>query len=269
MNIVRGVAFPVSGVCLLLIMAGCVTTKSPHLANEHAEADAAADNVQLAMAYMQEGNLARAKEKLDRAMQEDPSNPNLHSVYAMFYERINDQKKAESEFHEALRLAPGDPDQLNFYGVYLCHQHRVDEGVTKLLQVANNPLYRTPEAAYDNIGVCLLTVHRDEEAESAFKRALNARPDYAEGTYQLAALELAHGRALEARTRVEKFLAQQNPSPDPQYNPTPDLLMVGIQAARTLGDGRSAAQFATVLRADFPDSEQARSLSADTQHKPD
>ena len=120
----------------------------PHLAEEHAEADAAADNVQLAMAYMQEGNLARAKEKLDRGMQEDPTNPNLHSVYALFYERINDQKKAESEFREAMRLAPGDPGQLNIYGVYLCRQHRVDEGVTKMLQVATNPLYRTPEAAY-------------------------------------------------------------------------------------------------------------------------
>ncbi len=261
MNIVRRVAFPLSVLSLLMIMTGCVTTKSPHLINEHAEADAAADNVQLAMAYVQEGNLARAKEKLDRALQEDPHNPNLHSVYGLFYERINDQKKAESEFHEALRLAPGDPGQLNFYGGYLCRQHRVDEGVTKLLQVATNPLYRTPELAYDNVGVCLLTVHRDEEAESAFKRALNARPDYAEGTYQLAALELAHGRALEALTRINKFLAQSNP--------TPELLMAGIQAARTLGDARSAAQLTKVLRADFADSEQAHSLGADTQHKPD
>ena len=118
---------------------------------------------------------------------------------ALFYERINDQKKAEAEFREALRLAPGDPGQLNFYGVYLCDQHRVDEGVTKMLQVANNPLYRTPEAAYTNVGVCLHTAHRDEEAESAFRRALAARPDFAEAAYQLADLELQRGRALEAR----------------------------------------------------------------------
>jgi type IV pilus assembly protein PilF len=260
MNIVRGVAFPVSLASLLMIMTGCVTTKSPHLANDHAEADAAADNVELAMAYMQQGNLARAKEKLDRGMREDPSNPNLHAVYGQFYGRINDQIKAESEFREALRLAPNDPGPLNFYGVYLCNQHRVDEGVTKLLKVATNPLYRTPELAYDNVGVCLLTVHRDEEAESAFKRALNVRPDYAEGTYQLAELELAHGRALEALTRINKFLEQ--------YNPTADVLFAGIQAARTLGDARRAAQLAKILNADFGDSDQAHSLGADTQHKP-
>jgi type IV pilus assembly protein PilF len=241
----------------LMVLSGCVTTKSPRLSNSHAEADAAADNVQLAMAYMQEGNLPRAKEKLDRALQEDPANPNLHSVYALFYERINDQKKAENEFREALRLAPGDPGQLNFYGVYLCRQHRVDEGVTKMLQVATNPLYRTPEAAYDNIGVCLRTVHRDDEAESAFRRALAVRPDFAEAAYQLADLDLEHGRAIEARDRVEKFVRQ--------FPPTPELLLVGLRASRTLGDARGVAQFSKILRSDFPNSDQTRSLSADSR----
>jgi type IV pilus assembly protein PilF len=260
MKITRGIAVGVGVASMLWVLGGCVTTKSKRLADPHAQADAAADNIQLAMAYMQEGNLARAKEKLDRAMKEDPANANVHSVYALFYERINDQKNAENEFHEALHLAPNDPGQLNFYGVYLCRQHRVDEGVTKMLQVATNPLYRTPEAAYTNIGVCLLTAHRDEEAESAFRRALAARPDFAEAAYQLADLELAHGRALEARERVEKFLAQ--------YNPTPELLLVALRASRTLGDAHGVAQYTKILRVDFPNSEQTRSLSTDPQSNP-
>jgi type IV pilus assembly protein PilF len=257
MKITRALRLPLAIIPLTLGLGGCVTTHTPRLADAHAQQDAAADNVQLAMAYMQAGNLPRAKEKIDRALQEDPANANAHSVLALFYERVNEQKKAESEFHEAMRLAPGDPGPLNFYGVYLCGQRRVDEGVTKLLQVATNPLYRTPEAAYTNAGVCLRTAHRDEEAESAFHRALAVRPDFAEATYQLADLELAHGRALEARTRIELFLRQ--------YNPTPDLLLLGVRAARTLDDARSGAQYAKTLRAEFPDSEQARSLGADPQ----
>jgi type IV pilus assembly protein PilF len=260
MKIVPGIVIPLSLVSLLMMLGGCVTTKSPRLNQGNVAADAAADNVQLAMAYMQQGNLQRAKEKIDRALLEDPNNANAHSVSALFYERVNDQKKAESEIHEAMRLAPNDPGQVLFYGVYLCGQHRVDEGVTKMLQVARNPLYRTPEAAYTNIGVCLLTVHRDEEAESAFKRALAGHPDYAEGAYQEAALELAHGRALEARDLVQKFIGT--------YPATAELLLVGLRAARTLGDASSAAQFTKLLRNEFPNSEQARSLSADPQPNP-
>ena len=254
MTIARGAAIPMS-LFLILGLAGCVTTQSPRLTDTHAQADAAADNTQLALAYMQQGNLSRAKEKLDRALQEDRSNPNVHSVYAQFYERINDQKKAESEFREAMRLAPGDPGQLNFYGVYLCNQHRVDEGVTKMLQVANNPLYRTPEVAYTNVGVCLLTAHRDEEAESAFRRALAVRPEFAEAAYQLADTEFVHGRALEARELIEKFLKQ--------YNPTPDLLLLGWRISRTLGDTVAAAQYAKTLRTDFPTADQVRALGPD------
>lgn len=260
MKIARGAAIRSSIVTAVVLLAGCVTTRSPHLTDTNAKADAAADNVQLALAYMQEGNLARAKEKLDRAKLEDPSNPNVHSVYAQFYERINDQKKAEGEFREAMRLAPGDPGQLNFYGVYLCNQHRVDEGVTKMLQVAKDPLYRTPEAAYTNIGVCLLTAHRDDEAESAFRRALAVRPDFAEAAYQLADTELVHGRALESLKLIEKFLKQ--------YNPTPDLLLLGWHASCTLADARGAEQYAKILRADFPTAEQVHSLGTCPQPGP-
>jgi len=89
MKITRGIAIGVGVASLLLVLGGCVTTKSKRLADPHAQADAAADNVQLAMAYIQEGNLARAKEKLDRALKEDPGNANVHSVYAFFYEHIN------------------------------------------------------------------------------------------------------------------------------------------------------------------------------------
>ncbi len=159
-----------------------------------------------------------------------------------------------------MRLAPNDPGQVNFYAVYLCNQHRVDEGVTKMLQVATNPLYRTPEAAYTNIGVCLLTAHRDVEAESAFRRALAARPEFAEAAYQLADTEMVHGRTLEARSLIEKFLKQ--------YDPTPDLLLLGWRASRALGDTPGAAQYAKMLKGLFPNSEQVRSLSTDSQPSP-
>jgi type IV pilus assembly protein PilF len=261
MKIARGFLLPVYVIPLLMVLAGCVTTKSPHLSDSHAEKDAAEDNTQLAWAYMQQGNLERAKDKLDRALKEDPTNANVHRVYALFYARINDQKRAEDEFREALRLAPGDPNQLNFYGVYLCGKHRVDEGITKMLQAANNPLYQTPEVAYTNMGVCLRTAHRDEEAQSAFRRAIAVRPDAAEATFQIAGMELDRGHAQEARQRVDRFVGQ--------FAATPELLMLGLRASRALGDASSAAQYAKRLRTEFPTSDEARSLNAGPQTNPD
>ena len=91
MKIAQGMLVRVSVAALIFALGGCVTTKSPHLAAENVAADAAADNAELALEYMQEGNLQRAKEKLDKAIQENPANPNVHSVMALFYARINER----------------------------------------------------------------------------------------------------------------------------------------------------------------------------------
>ncbi len=228
--------------------------EDPRLARARALKDAAADNIQLGMAYMQEGNLPRAKEKLDRALKEDPSNANVYSVYGLFYERLGEQKKAEESFHTAMHVAPDDPAQLNTYAGYLCRQGRVDEGVTKFVQLARNAMYRTPQIAYTNMGVCLRSVHRDDEAASAFRRALGMKPDDAEAVFQLSDLDLAHGRALEARERLDRFMTT--------HPATPDLLLLGVQASRKLGDDEGVQKYSKILRADYPGSPQTQSLPA-------
>ena len=64
---------------LLLSLAACAA--ATHKANK--QKDAAAYNTQLGVAYMNQGDLARAKEKLDRAVSEDPDNADVRSARAM------------------------------------------------------------------------------------------------------------------------------------------------------------------------------------------
>ena len=44
--------------------------------------------MQLGIAYMNQGDLPLAKEKLDRAVTQDPDNPEVHSARAMLFERM-------------------------------------------------------------------------------------------------------------------------------------------------------------------------------------
>jgi type IV pilus assembly protein PilF len=129
----------------------------------------------------------------------------------------------------------------------------VDEGVRRLLEAAHNPLYRTPEAAYTNAGVCLRAVHRDAEAQANLQRALQIRPNFAEAVFQLADLEFAQGHTREAKERVQRYLET--------YNATPELLLLGVRTSRSVGDRVSAERYARRLRVDFPDSEQTRALA--------
>jgi len=133
---------------LTLLLAACAT------AHPNKTRDAAAYNVQLGIAYLHQGDVALAKDKLDRALAEAPGSADVHSARAMLFDRMHDPAKADAEFRTSLRLAPHDPQVVNNYAVYLCQNGRTEEGVRRFEEAAHNALYRTPEAAYTNAGVC-------------------------------------------------------------------------------------------------------------------
>ena len=215
--------------------------------------EAAKYNVELGIAYMQRGELAVAKEKLERAVKESPHDPEVHSALALLEERLGNRDEADHEFREAIRLAPHDPDIANNYAVYLCRTNRVNEGVKQLLATARNPLYRTPEAAYTNAAVCLRSAHRDDEAKRALESAVELRPGFAEAVFQLADLEMQHGELTDARARIDHYIET--------YTATPDLLLLGVRIAKTLHDPLAQQRYEQRLRVDFPNSPQTQALA--------
>jgi type IV pilus assembly protein PilF len=217
------------------------------------EKDAATYNTQLGIAYLRQGEIPLAKEKLDRALQENPNNPGVHSARAMLYDRLGDSAKADGEFQTALKLAPHDPELSNNYAVYLCRIGRTDEGVRRFEEAAHNALYRTPEAAFTNAGVCLHSAKRDDEAARNFKQALVIRPNFAEAAYQLVDMEFQRGNLIEARGQVDTYTGT--------FTATPDLLLLGVRITRALGDRLAAEHYARKLRLDFPSSDQTRALA--------
>ncbi len=240
---------------LLLVGAAVLAIVACTASNNRAQkkTDASNYNMQLGMAYLNQGDLGLAKEKLDRAVTENPGDPNVHSAMAMLQERLGHPDQADKEFKTALNIGPRSPDVLNNYAIYLCRTGRVDEGVKTFEEAAHNALYRTPEAAYTNAGVCLRGAKRDTQAAMSFQRALQVRPSFAEAAYQLADLDLQRGEVQSARDTVDRFCAS--------YEPTADLLLIGVRITRKLGDRAAEEKFAQKLRMDFPSSDQTRALA--------
>jgi type IV pilus assembly protein PilF len=210
-------------------------------------------NKQLGTEYLKKGNLALAKEKLERAEKYNPRDPEVHSVLAVLYERLGVPKEVDAHFREAIRLAPKDPQISNNYAVYLCRNGRPDEGVKRFLESAQNPLYRTPEIAYTNAGVCMRSAKRYDDAAASFTRALQIRANNAEAVYQAADLELERGDLGKARSLIDKYLGV--------YDATPDLLLIGVRTTHAQGDRVAEEKFTRRLRVEFPNSQQFRQLT--------
>lgn len=213
---------------------------------------AARANLQLGVAYLKSGNLIQAKEKLERARDQSSRNAEVRGALALLYSRLGENDKADAEFRNALKFAPGNPDALNNYAVFLCEHGQVAEGVAQFEKAAANPLYRTPWAAYTNAGVCLRGAGRTAEAEQRFMKALQIKPTHAEAVLQLADMDLARHDPKAASQRIDSFLAHNLPSAD--------LLYVAWRAAGDMQDKLGAIKLARRLQTDFPDSEQAHAV---------
>lgn len=230
----------------VILLAACVAAdgRKP-LKQEDPKITAAKANVQLGMAYLQQGNYSLAKEKLDRSLKQNPKDPDVHTTLGLLYDRTGEAKLADKHFREALRLAPDKPDLINNYAIYLCKNGRVEEGVEKFTSVAANKYYRTPEVALTNAGVCLRGAKRYDEAEKRFLGAIKARPNYSEPTVQLAGLYVEDERAVDARRLVDTYLNA--------FKPNADVLCSAVTVTRLQKDKVAEEKYSRTLRLEFPD----------------
>lgn len=231
------------------LLAGCVSNNPER---EVVPKDAARANLQLGIAYLQQGNLALAKEKLERAEKQDGRNAEVHTGLAFLYERLDRKKDAESHYASARRLAPDSADIANTYGVFLCRNGKADAAVREFEAAAKNPLYSTPWAALTNAGVCLRSARQADNATRYLRQAIQVRPNYTEAVVELADLQLEQGDAEGAYVTANNFLTLGLGSPD--------VLLVALRAAQARGDANTVAQIARRLRRDFPNSLQTRAL---------
>lgn len=238
------------------MLAAC-QSKPPPVPTRYTESQresAAAANLQLGLGYLQQGNLALAKTKLERANTENPHSADIHAALGLLDERLGADKEADREYRTALSLNPQDPSMLNNYAVYLCSHGRTAEGVKNFESAANNPLYRSPWAAFTNAGVCERQAHHETEAADLFARALRANPSYAEAAFQASDLDLAQQKYGSARVRIDFYLSNNSA--------TPDLLLLAWRIAQAQNDAAGAARYAQRLAREFPGSEQSRAIAA-------
>jgi type IV pilus assembly protein PilF len=215
-------------------------------------AQAAVANMQLAIEYMKLGQLANARDCIERALSENSSNPDVQATAGLIYERLNEMGKAERYYEAATRLSKNDPRIENSYAGFLCRTGKTAAGEKMFNEVAHSPLYTTPEVALVNAGVCMRSAGNLVDADRYFTRALAIRPNMPEGLLQAGNVAFDRGDSAQARDIVQRYLAV-NP-------PTPEVLWLGFRAQRKLGDPVAAAVYARRVQTEFPNSEEAQNM---------
>jgi type IV pilus assembly protein PilF len=219
--------------------------------------DAARVHTELGQKYMQQGKLEIALENLNKALSFDPDYVDANTVIAVLYENIGETAKAEEHYKRAAQLKPKGGSELNNYGTFLCKLGRYDESQGYFDRAIADPFYKTPAVALTNSGTCLLKAGKRDEAEAALRKALELRPNDSDALIQLASVLYEKGEYFKARAFVQRFEATSQARPD--------ALMLGRNIELRLRNGPGAGDYTRKLLQGFPQSEQARSLSAQSQ----
>lgn len=237
---------------VLLVVAGCVSSSS-RPAKTESPTDAAQYNLQLGVSYLRQNNIDAAKEKLEKAIEQDPDLATAHAALGLVFERLEDLPGAERHYRRAVAIDDGDPDTLNSLAVFLCAKRgNPEDGLRFFDRALAIPLSRknaNRAMLNANAGTCAKSVDLPR-AESYLRTALEQDPKFADALLQLAEVSLARGNALQARGFVERYLAGGSSSAA--------ILWIGVQVERALKDETAARRYSERLQSDFPGAPETR-----------
>jgi type IV pilus assembly protein PilF len=214
--------------------------------------EAALINTQLGMAYMQQGKLQPAREKIEKALSQNPKTAQTQMAAGFLYDRLGDDKKASGHFEQAVKLADGDPDVLNNAAVYYCRKGDKKIGEKYFLQAAQSPLYRTPAVAYTNAGRCARADGRVAEAEQYYRKALVFNAKQPDALLQLADMFQEAGKSAQARPFLQRYLAAAPANAS--------SLWLGYRIERASGDPSAAGEYAQRMKMEFPNAPETQQL---------
>jgi type IV pilus assembly protein PilF len=239
-------------VAAILCATGCASSNQQSGGQAPDRAGAAANNLALASDYFRQGNLNLAKEKLERALEFDPRNPQTHMVAGLLYDRLGEYRSADSHFNRAISLDPKNGEIRNSYAVFLCRRNQYNRGEKMALEAAINPLYRTPEAAYMNAGFCARDAQDIKRAEQHFRRALELQPRFAPALFEMSELEFRKQNFLSARAFLERYASIMPLGPN--------ALWLGVRIERSLGNRSTAGDYARRLKNEFAGADETKLL---------
>jgi type IV pilus assembly protein PilF len=230
-------------------LSACVSGTTGSQAPPADPKEAAQFNLQLGIGYLRQNDLLSARDKLEKALEQDPSLDTAHTALALVYEQLGDDKAAEKHYRRAVELSPKNPDALNSLGSYLCRSEgRRKEALVyfdRALAVPLSTKYVNRAMLNTNAGVCVKPLDL-ERAETYLRAALAVDPRYTPALVQMADVAFEKGNYLQSRAFLERHMAAAPSSAA--------VLWLGVRVETALGDTRAANSFGTQLKAEFPES---------------
>ena len=238
--------------CSLFLLGACVTeTTNPVFNVERSEAEALENYLQLAVGYLDEGDLASAKRHLGNAATIDPDNSEMFGTWGLIYAREGEPDLADENFRRALRRDSDNSKVRNNYAAFLFAQGRFEDAYEQLELVVRDTEYPQRPQAFENMGIAAMRLNKPEDAERAFTRAMQLNPNQLRSALELTSINLDRGDVLQARAYWRNYLTLIQFY---RVGHNARSLLVGARLEQAMQNEDNARQYGELLRSNFPNS---------------
>jgi type IV pilus assembly protein PilF len=128
-------------------------------------------NAELGLRYLRAGQTARAQEKLDLALKQNPHSATVQQAWGYFYILMGNQRAAIPFYNRSIHLAPDRGDIQNNYGVHLCQMGQYRQSLPHFDKAVRDPKYAHRASAYENAGQCAMKIPDKKLAREYFRKA--------------------------------------------------------------------------------------------------
>ncbi len=248
--------------CIALSLIACETTTTIQGNNQTTEPnlkEAAELNTQLAIGYIQKKQYKPARDKLEKAIKQDPEYFEAYKTLAYLYAVVGLTEEADIKYNEALDLKPDDPNLSNSYGAFLCNNGNYDEAQQHLKVAYSNPFYEARYLAQSNAGSCFIKQKEYKKAEALLRKSLRVNSKVPGSLISMAEIGVKTERYLMARAYIQRYHDVKAASAE--------SLWIQIQAEKALGAEKHYMKYARQLINDFPDSDEAGWVEAQAKNE--
>ena len=238
---------------LAVLLSGCVTsTTTGSLSAETDDDDAAEYNFELGARYYRSESYELARDRLERAIEQDPKMAKAHVTLGMTYEALDNPRLATRSYEDAIRVAPRDFNVQNAYAVYLCRQRDFNDAARYFERAATHEENDDSEVTLTNAGLCVMQKPDLAEAERFFRAALDEKPTYGEALLQMCLMKFQQQDYMGARAFLQRFMGANKT--------TAGVLYLAAEIENKLDNERGRTEYVNQLLREFPDSEEARKV---------
>lgn len=238
----------------VLLLSGCASNPGGNSPAQQMQSQAhtsAKLHTELAGMYYERSQLGISLGEIEQALQADKNYAPAYNVRGLLHMALREDKEAEEDFQQSLRIDKADSETHNNYGWFMCQRGREKESIAHFMAALKNPLYETPERAYMNAGLCSKKIGNNKDAEEFLQRALLVKPGLSQALLAMAELSFTNGDYVAAKKYFAGFSEKND-------NLTAEQLWLAVRIERKVGDRNSEASYGMQLTKRFPDARETK-----------